>query len=861
MLTIAGDPQLEGTIELAGSDGAVATATMSGGTASLTLPSTIGTGTYSLVIEDVPAGAAYGAVRIVDGPGLWISAPEYVVADEAPRITVTTHAIPTGMVIALEAQDINLTTERLVPHPLLDLAPATGPSPASLPAGVSRLRLPEGFTGEVRVVADTATHIADLDPENVFAFTSGTHSIARCDVATTVTGDLGVAGVVSAVSPGGSRVRARSVSADGNFSLEVRPGTLVVSALLEDGRPTAASPMLVRARCGDALDLGNMAETIDTDPAPGTYLGGLTFDDLLQYTATLAGDIEFAHDGAADCSLDGRTLQVSFSDFSSDPYLYDLEVPGFSGTGRYDSTFTILDVFSDKTSEGAGVGEFELGSIEDLDVVGGAFSGSIEGELGAAEVTTRFTCVLWSGFSTSGPPLTTGFGSGGHGGMASSLRLGGWSARGQTSGSGEPCRQLFMQLSQPPDFDGRLGTVNEHWAAGLAPALPRVDVTTQNDVDSLLWLMGMQQLLGSDEDAGAISEAVSQAVGADLLVAIRGRRSGAGWRVTATGYDYVEATKLFEFSAEGGTADDAAGAMLDRWIDAVEPLQRAGVCGKVSPSTALVDIGETLEFSYEVTDLAGEAPESGVVEAPGSSCGTFDPDGGPIVGTTWTTTFEGETGACRDERTLLAMAQGTAGEIDTSADAEESTIRLEVAALWEFEMTAEFREGSNLVHSEATGRFMITEDTGELIGAGTGSVRVEAPDTPCVVISESGVDERTQTFTANGDYKVMVSGDLAAGTQDGGGTVRFIPRGFGMGLVASYTDRDCFPPGSQRNEPFAMIIVAPFTLQPAVFAQQVQGFEVSISPAGTRSVQTWPLVTGGSITIEVVRPEPPAASG
>lgn len=854
-LAVAGDSRLTGTVVLTGTAGEVATAAMSGGSASLSLPAGLTAGVYALTLteSDWPA---FGSVRVADGPGLWIRAPGFVTADETPWVTVTSYGLPDELVAALEIEDLNLVTERMVPHPLLGLAPmpVAGGSVSGLPPGSSRWELPAGFSGRVRAVADSPDRIGDIDPETEFAFVSASIPIWRCDEPSGLRGVLGAPGVVRAVWTGDGIETAGVIVDDGRFSLTVRPGTVVVSATLLDGGSTAASPMVVRVRCGETVDLGSMEEPVDTGPAPGAYLGGLTFDDLLEYEATARGDIEFSHEGSVDCSIDGDALAISLTDFgSSDPFVYDLTVADFAGTGRYEGFFEILDVFGGGTADGTLTGELELGRVEEFDAIGGAFSGSIAGPLGDTAIELRFTCVVFGGLTAASAPFD---GATGTAGLFAAPRRLPLIAQAAGGSGGEHCQQLFMLPGgSDRELAGMLNTVIEHWASGLMPALPRLSISTWGDVQALLEVQATQQLYGVDE--GGIDAA--GAVGARLLVSLRGGQVGDLWVATATVMDVEKAAVLFRLSQQGSSRGAVADSLVDRWTEMIGPLQRAGLCGEVEPKRADLEIGEEQDFTYEVTDLAGEAADDARVESLGAACGTFDPDGGPVDGVEFSTTFRGETGACTEDRTFVAKAPGTGGEVDTYDDAEQSTVSLTVADLWQFEITVDFQDGTAMVHSEWSGKFFIDEEDGQLIGAGNGTVRAEEPNAPCIILNfDAGrVEERIQLFTADGDFKVMVSGELAAGNEVSG-IVLFIPRGFQMKLDARWSDPDCFPPGQQRNEPFAMMIVAPFTTHLAAFAQQPRGFEVNITAGGTRSVHRFTLATGGTVTIEVWRPQPPS---
>lgn len=167
----------------------------------------------------------------------------------------------------------------------------------------------------------------------------------------------------------------------------------------------------------------------------------------------------------------------------------------------------------------------------------------------------------------------------------------------------------------------------------------------------------------------------------------------------------------------------------------------------------------------------------------------------------FTATFTGEVPGCPDEVTFGARAQGPDGELTIERDADQPTVAIAIA-MFESKVTIDIEAGNDFLDSESTGLFFIDPDFNRVIGFGTGSTHWEVPDFPRIVISEAGVEKRTQLFTGNGTYQVMPTGQLASGDVRSSGTVNFIPRGYVSSITVSYSDPGCFPEGPSTTDPW-----------------------------------------------------------
>jgi hypothetical protein len=72
-------------------------------------------------------------------------------------------------------------------------------------------------------------------------------------------------------------------------------------------------------------------------------------------------------------------------------------------------------------------------------------------------------------------------------------------------------------------------------------------------------------------------------------------------------------------------------------------------------------------------------------------------------------------------------------------------------------------------------------------------------------------------------------------------------------ITVSYSDPDCFPPGTSTNDPYGIAILGISTFYPHVLAgKPLQGFEMPFKTDGSRTSRTWQFSDApGSVTIEV----------
>jgi len=839
-ITVSGDSRLSGEVVLVGPDGDLASALMAGGSASLSIPIGLDPGRYGLRLGD---GAALGVVTVMNAPGLAVLGTGFVRPGEAPQVEVIVHGLGAGIVAVIETRGGDGTMERLTPHPMLGLAPV--PASANvlgLSDGRHQLALPVGFEGTVRVVAGPPDVAADPYSEMEPSVVSTDLRIQTCDQPSGIVGDLGSGGVVTAQSAG-SASAARARTAEGAFRLDLDPGWSLVSAIRDDGSIPAGSPQLAKLGCGTDVDLADLEKRAESGPEPGEYLGGLTGDDLWAYTATATGDFSFQHEGFADCWIDDGTLEVTFGADSADPWLYTLTLGPSIDTGRYQGTLHLEDIFSSESADGILDGEIEVGRIDDLDAIGGAFSGRIDGPLGATDIQIRFTCAV---FSLDAAMHSAGGATEGLLVAARASTANAFQASGGTS-SGEECKKLFVNSSQPEGFTG-LDLMMDHWAAGLMSEASRVSIVTAADIRVMLELEAQRQLFGVDDpDVSAID--IAGAIGSDFLLQLDVRSVGESGFFTATLYDIAESRRLAGIEATGASAEIAALAALDRWSEFAEPLAKAGICAEFDPVSAIVDVGGSQEFTIEVTDLAGEPPESGEVLAIKSSCGTWEPSSGTIDGDQWDSKFTAGDAACEETVSASAEADGTGGTVDAEADA---TINVE--ALWQFTVTITLQDDRSDLTAESSGEFFIESDLDALIGAGTGRIEGSG-EVRCEV---NGFVE-WPPYTLLSDYKVMVTGAVTERPDNGPMTVEFAPMGSGVSTDMTYlTSSQCVDAGTYNNEVLGFLSAGIMVGMPHLLANQPNGFVTYLNPsgAGVTFEETLAGLPGATIRGRLWRPEP-----
>ena len=851
-LTVTADPRHSGPVVMRTGDTVIASANLSNGSAMIAVPGEAVAGTYTLEATDDAEGGALGVVGVADTPSLWVNTPRWISAGNSQKATITTFDIPDGLTVALELTRPGQTAERLVPNAFAGLAPIPfgGDPGEGIPRGTTTLTLPEGFTGTVRAIADTAENLTMLaDTEQPPTITSASVHVQTCDEPSGITGNLGASGSVSAVWIESGIQTSRLATNDGAFTIPAGPGTVTVSAA-RGSEATAASPQFVQVKCGELLDVGSMDETVDTGPAPGTYLGGLTLDDAFAFTATASGDIDFSHDGITDCSVTGSQLELQFTDSGSDPHFYYVTIPDFSGTGRYEAEFQIVSVLKEGESSGTATLEIEQGRIEDFDAVGGMFSATYDGALGSGTVEGTYTCLFFTALEASHPTVR---GSAPRGGLFAAPYL-------LTSGSGadDACRKALVWGKGDSEY---LGVIVRKAAREIfTERLPRVDSITQDELRGMFTLAAWQQLLGTPEEDQVDLVSVAGALDVDYVITLGVTEVGGSAFLSVVAIDMqtmsVPYRNIFEAESEVALFDVSIGA------EVASALQKIGICGEVDEETVKVASGEEQEITYALTDLAGEAAE-GAIDAVSSTCGTFEPTSGNADGGDFTTTFTGGEGGCTDQVTFVARTDTSVGEVTTEQDKNESTTAIaipmfayrytiDVESTW---AAGSYSSNSASIHAESEGEFFVEPDFQQIIGAGTGNVSGDDPAAPCVLISESGTTNRPQQWAVDGTYSVWMNGDLASGSPEDGGTLRLDPAGSNINVTGSYSDPDCFPPGSQSNELFSYLIVGVLVTNPSLIVGEFpQGFEMPFTADGKRTEKSWPITVGtgsGTVTIEV----------
>jgi len=424
------------------------------------------------------------------------------------------------------------------------------------------------------------------------------------------------------------------------------------------------------------------------------------------------------------------------------------------------------------------------------------------------------------------------------------------------SGVQETCRKALVAGHSSSTDSGVLDYLEVKYANEIfGKRLPRVKSITLSEVRSLFDLAAQQQLMGTPEEDQVDMYAIGGAIGAHYLVDIGVSKVGGSWILTVKAMDVETMTVVFrqsyESATELGLINHPVGANV------AGALQKVGICGEVDEDTLQVAAGEEKPVTYTITDLAGEAAE-GAIDAISSACGTFQPESGNATNGEFETTFTGETGGCTEQVTFVARTDTPIGEVTTEQDADTSTTAIAIP-MFQYRYTLDYSSGSGSIHAESEGIFFVEPDLQQVIGAGEGTVRASDPAAPCLIIDTSGANIRPQQFDSDGSYRVLVSGDLSSGSVADGGRLRLLPGGFGLNLVASWSDPDCFPPGTQKNEVFAYLISAIFVTNPSLLAGLFpDGFEIPFTTDGQPTTQSFPMEEGdgsGSITLEIWQPQ------
>ncbi len=429
-----------------------------------------------------------------------------------------------------------------------------------------------------------------------------------------------------------------------------------------------------------------------------------------------------------------------------------------------------------------------------------------------------------------------------------------------TSGSGadDACRKALVWGKGDSEY---LGVIVRKAAREIfTERLPRVDSITQDELRGMFTLAAWQQLLGTPEEDQVDLVSVAGALDVDYVITLGVTEVGGSAFLSVVAIDMqtmsVPYRNIFEAESEVALFDVSIGA------EVASALQKIGICGEVDEETVKVASGEEQEITYALTDLAGEAAE-GAIDAVSSTCGTFEPTSGNADGGDFTTTFTGGEGGCTDQVTFVARTDTSVGEVTTEQDKDESTTAIaipmfayrytiDVESTW---AAGSYSSNSASIHAESEGEFFVEPDFQQIIGAGTGNVSGDDPAAPCVLISESGTTNRPQQWAVDGTYSVWMNGDLASGSPEDGGTLRLDPAGSNINVTGSYSDPDCFPPGSQSNELFSYLIVGVLVTNPSLIVGEFpQGFEMPFTADGKRTEKSWPITVGtgsGTVTIEV----------
>lgn len=302
VVTLNGSPNLYGTVTI--THGSLSeTIDFSSGSGSYVVPGAAPDGIYSYILDNEEGAIAFGSFRVASAPGIWLDVGgSYVGVEDFIKVRVTAHQVPLDMVAIFRlgdlAQEEFSDDEYDADFELFDPFAFDGPSAYLLPAADSELllgslpgvplseivdqtfMLPGRFANQIQVIAldaELAQFLAEGNYEALGAFdeeyptegmeeVSNIVSIQQCNLEGEVSGNLGGAGTVRAVSLDGDLVTRTVSTEDGIFSIQLPAGKAFVEGWRgEEEGNTYFLRQAVEVPCGEGVQV-SLTETEVSSP-------------------------------------------------------------------------------------------------------------------------------------------------------------------------------------------------------------------------------------------------------------------------------------------------------------------------------------------------------------------------------------------------------------------------------------------------------------------------------------------------------------------------------------------------------------------------------------------------------------------
>jgi hypothetical protein len=247
--------------------------------------------------------------------------------------------------------------------------------------------------------------------------------------------------------------------------------------------------------------------------------------------------------------------------------------------------------------------------------------------------------------------------------------------------SSEVCRTVFVS---PIKIEGREGDWGPYVASEIAKALPNTSVISQWDADQITAFEALRQSLDAGDDE--LLEQLGKVTGsADFIVTGRVRELLGEASVALFSFHRRPTDVDASGSWSGGPLDTA---LLDRALpELIDGMRTSAICGNVSPPESSIESDETVELTYELSDLAGDSVNGASVTISPPSLGTLDPDSGTTEGGAFDTTFTPEIGASGSlGLEFSAEWDSPSGKVRTRED--ESRARISIDADWRIHIEA-----------------------------------------------------------------------------------------------------------------------------------------------------------------------------
>jgi len=292
MVTLDGAPNLYGTVTI--THGSLSeTFDFSSGSGSYIVPTDAPDGVYSISLDNEDGAIAFGSFRVASTPGIWLDVGEsYVSAEDFIKIRVTAHQVPLDMVAIFRLGDL-VQEEFSEDEYDDDFEPVDpfafdGPSTYLLPDANGELLLgslpgvplsdivdqtfllPGRFANQIQVYAldaELAQLLSEGNYEALSAFdeeylpegmeeVSNIVFIQQCNLEGEVSGDMGGAGTVRAVSLDGELVTRTFSTEDGIFSIQLPAGNAFIEGWREDEEGITYFPQqAVEVPCGEGVQV------------------------------------------------------------------------------------------------------------------------------------------------------------------------------------------------------------------------------------------------------------------------------------------------------------------------------------------------------------------------------------------------------------------------------------------------------------------------------------------------------------------------------------------------------------------------------------------------------------------------------